>query len=76
IDLTAFNSGIFSIFDIKENVSMPEMYAEVFGNVTTTLYTLRDESHYLGEIYKQGGIDLYPYWKDASIVTRINDTLI
>ena len=71
IDLTAFDSGKFSIFNIKENVSMPEMYAEVFGNVTTTLYTLRDESHYIGEI-----INNYTFWDDASVVTRINDTLI
>jgi len=71
IDLTAFNSGVFSIFGIKEKVDMPEMYAEVFGNITTTLYTLRDESHFIGEI-----IDIYSFWEDSSIVTRINDTLI
>jgi hypothetical protein len=50
---------------------MPEMYAEVFGNVTTTLYTLRDESHYIGEI-----IVKYTLWEDSSVVTKINDTLI
>ena len=71
IDLTAFDSGIFSIFEIEENVDMPEMYAEVFGNVTTTLYTLRDESHYIGEI-----IVKYTLWEDSSVVTNINDTLI
>ena len=71
IDLTAYNSGIFSIYDIKENVSMPEMYAEVFGNITTTLYTLRDESHYIGEV-----INNYTFWEEASIVTKLNDTLL
>ncbi len=71
IDLSAFNSGVFSIFGIEEDVDMPEMYAEVFGNITTTLYTLRDESHYIGEI-----IDIYSFWEDSSVVTKINDTLI
>jgi len=71
IDLSAFDSGIFSIFDIKENVDMPEMYTEVFGNVTTALYTLRDESHTIDEI-----IDIYYFWEDSSVVTKINDTLL
>lgn len=54
---------------IQENVSMPSEFEDYFGNGTTTLYTLREELHYVGEI-----IDSYSFWKNSSMVTGINET--
>ena len=51
--------------------------ASFFGDVQTTLYIVRDESHYVGEI-----VDTYfdvqnlPLWENATVVTKINETLL
>lgn len=63
------------ILGIEKNVSMPEMFVQYFGNGTTDMYTIREESHYIGE-----HIDTYydpsfnSQWKNATVVTKINDT--
>ncbi|RLI64484.1 MAG: hypothetical protein DRO67_04065 [Candidatus Asgardarchaeum californiense] len=65
---------IYEIVDIQENMSMPADYIMDLGNKTTTLYTLREAWHYIGEINN----DLYPSpeWKNSTVVTKINETKI
>jgi len=61
----------FKLIEIQENASMPSELEYYFGNGTTTLCTLRDETHYIGEI-----IDVYPFWENSSVVTKINETML
>jgi len=63
---------VFSIYNIQKEVSMPFDYQEVYGNITTNLYTLRDETHYLGEIISTD----YTFWTNSTEVTDINETHI
>ena len=80
IDLSALGGGEVSlkVLEINENVPMPSEMEEWFPGVTqTTVYVVRDESHYIGEI-----IDTYvddesiPHWESATVVTKINETLL
>jgi len=80
IDLSALGGGEVSlkVLEINENVPMPSEMEEWFPGVTqTTVYVVRDESHYIGEI-----IDTYvddesiPHWENATVVTKINETLL
>jgi FKBP-type peptidyl-prolyl cis-trans isomerase 2 len=64
---------VFRIVDIKENVPMPPLYREYYGNVTTTLYTLREDWHWVGEVISDV-LSPYPSWSNSSVVTRINET--
>ncbi|HVQ01087.1 MAG TPA: hypothetical protein VMT57_06190 [Candidatus Thermoplasmatota archaeon] len=63
------------ITKIEKNVSMPEMYQTYFGNGPTDMYTIREESHYIGEsigtYYNQ---NFEPLWVNATVVTKINET--
>jgi hypothetical protein len=72
IDLTPFvgTTYIFKIFNIQENVSMPSEFG--LGNGTTTLYTLRQDWHYVGEIVSSS----YSFWENSTVVTKINETLL
>ena len=72
IDLTSFvgTTYIFKIFNIQENVSMPSEFE--LGNGTTTLYTLRQDWHYVGEIVESS----YSFWENSTVVTKINETLL
>lgn len=79
IDLSALGGGDVSlkVLEINENMPMPAEMAGYFPGVDiTTIYLVRDESHYIGEI-----IDTYvdasniPHWTDATVVTKINETL-
>jgi len=56
---------------IIQNAPVPEEYVEVLGNGTTDLFTLRDNSHHIGE-------KLYPYltWENSTFATKINETLM
>jgi hypothetical protein len=56
IDLEGKNYS-YTVFSIKNNSTMPPMYASYFGNITTTIFTVRDNSHYIGEF-----IALYSSW--------------
>jgi len=68
---------LLKILDIQENVPMPAEMAQYFGDEPTTIYVLGEESHYVGEI-----IDTYtdalgtPIWENATVVTKINETLL
>ena len=57
--------------DIIENASLPEEYRRSGFEEPTTLYVLKDNSPYLGE-----KLTLYPSWENASVVTKINETMI
>jgi hypothetical protein len=70
IDLEGKNYS-YTVFSIKNNSTMPPVYASYFGNITTTIFTVRDNSHYIGEF-----IDLYSSWENSSIATKINETKI
>jgi hypothetical protein len=65
----------YKIIDIAENATMPseinEYYPGYFDE-KTTLYTLRDNLHYVGEII-QGK---YPSWENSTVVTKVNETTI
>lgn len=65
----------YEIIDIQPDADMPadvaELYGEYFGN-KTTLFTLRDITHYTGEILE----DKYPSWENSTVVTKINQTLL
>ena len=73
LNLTEFGGVVYKIVKIKQNTTpLPEWIDLGFDpNSTISIYTLRDESHYIGEI-----IDLYPAWENSSVVTKINDTYI
>jgi len=80
IDISALGGGEVSlkVLEINENVPMPSEMEEWFPGVSqTTVYVVRDESHYIGEI-----IDTYvddesiPHWENATVVTKINETLL
>ncbi|MFW6122521.1 MAG: FKBP-type peptidyl-prolyl cis-trans isomerase [Petrotogales bacterium] len=68
---------VLKIIDIQKNASMPAELVQFFGNESTTIYVLREESHYIGEI-----IDTYtdafgtPIWENATVVTKINETML
>jgi hypothetical protein len=65
------------IVKIEKNVPMPAMFQTYFGSGNTDMYTIREESHYIGE-----SIDTYydanfaPLWTNATRVTKINETLL
>ena len=71
INLTKYvgQTNIFSIYKIQEKVDMPSEYAMTFKNITTTLYTIKDQSHNVGEI-----IEIYSFWINSSKITKINET--
>jgi len=56
--------------DIQENASMPIQYIGEFGNATTTLFHLRYDYYSIGDPY-----DLYYTWENATVVTKINETM-
>ena len=75
IDLSALvgvNNTIYSVFDKQEDVPIPEEYKADLGDITTTLYTLRQEFYKVGDSMDA----MYPFWKNSSVVTKINETLI
>jgi len=74
INLTEYvgASYILSIYDVEEYVDMPSDYQQEYGEVTTYMYKLKDESHYIGEIIESE----YTFWTNSTEITKINDTLI
>jgi hypothetical protein len=65
-------SALYEISSIQDNVSMPADFQSTYGNVTTSLYVLKESWHYIGEIVESS----YPSWSNSSVVTRINETLM
>ena len=57
------------IVNITNNSAMPAEYQDMYGNVKTTLFVLRDDSYSLGEKTTS-----YPSWENATVVTAINET--
>jgi hypothetical protein len=55
--------------NIIDNSTMPEEYVDYYGTNNTTLFVLRINMYTLGE-----KTTVYPSWKNATIVTKINDT--
>ncbi|MCK4364555.1 MAG: FKBP-type peptidyl-prolyl cis-trans isomerase [Thermoplasmatales archaeon] len=74
VNLTSYidTAYVLKIMDIQEDVSMPFDYVEFYGNGTTTLYVFREDWHYIGEIIE----NVYTYWDNSSVVTKINETLL
>ena len=73
INLTPYvqQDYVLSITEIQENADMPAEYSSIFGNISTTLYTLREESHNIGEI-----IESYIFWTNSTVVTKIDETVL
>jgi hypothetical protein len=63
---------IYKIVDIIEDVPMPEELIPYFGRHNTTLYVLKEDWHYVGEVLDLTSI--YLCWENCSVVTKINDT--
>ena len=63
---------IYEVYEVQEDVPMPLDFEYYYGNVTTTLYGLRESWHYIGEIIETS----YPCWDNSSVVTGINETVI
>jgi hypothetical protein len=57
--------------DIQINVSLPDEFAGYGFADPTTLYFLKDNTHYKGE-----KMTSYPSWENASVITKINDTMV
>ena len=60
-----------SFVAIQENVTMPEDYVEMLGNGTTTLFLLKYDIYSIGD-----EIVLYPSWENATVVTKLNETVM
>lgn len=76
LDLTEL-AGInisYRIVQIIEDAMMPADYVPYFGSVNTTLYVIREDWHYIGEILNQ--TSPYLSWQDGSVATKINDTTL
>lgn len=79
IDLSALGEGDVSlkVLKINENLPIPSDFIGLLGEGITTIYVVRDESHYIGET-----IDTYvdnekiAHWENATVVTKINETLL
>ncbi len=74
----------FRILDVQENVPLPPEYEEFIPSYgfkeITTIYVLRDESHFVGKIinkyFKDSASPPTPLWVNATVVTKINETLL
>jgi FKBP-type peptidyl-prolyl cis-trans isomerase 2 len=65
----------YKIIDIVENATMPSEITEIYGEYfagKTTLYTLRQNLHYVEEIIQSK----YPSWENSTVVTKINETML
>jgi len=58
------------VVEIIENYPMPEEYIPYFGEQNTTLYNLR-ANYSIGK-----EIPIYPAWENATIVTKVNETML
>lgn len=58
------------VIEIIENSPMPEEYVPYFGEQNTTIYNLR-ANYSLGR-----EIPIYPSWENATIVTKVNETML
>ena len=77
IDLTSLAPDLditytLKIIEVQEDVPMPSNFELNYGTGTTTLYTLRQDWHYIGEIIDT----VYTFWDNSSVVTKINETLL
>ena len=71
IDNEAIGGNLsLEFIDIQKNVSLPDEFAGYGFADPNDLYILRDNSHYIGE-----KMTLYPSWENASVITKINDTM-
>jgi FKBP-type peptidyl-prolyl cis-trans isomerase 2 len=70
----------YRIVKIEEDVPLPEEFKEFqeyygLGNITT-LYVIRDESRFVGEVLPPDNMTVFYVWKDSTVVTKMNETLI
>jgi len=63
---------VLKVIEIQEDVPMPSDYVAYYGPGLTTLYTLREDWHDIGEIIETS----YVFWENSSAVTKINETLL
>jgi len=70
VDPTTGDELTIVFTDIQENASMPIQYIGEYGNATTTLFCLRYDYYSVGDPY-----DLYYTWENATVVTKINETM-
>ncbi len=65
----------YKIIKIEENSDVPAEFLTVYGDILgnkTTMYTLRENLHKLGEKVE----DKYISWDDSTVVTKINETMM
>lgn len=60
-----------SFVNIQENAPMPEDYVEMLGTGNTTLFLLKYDIYSIGD-----EIVLYPSWENATVITKLNETLM
>lgn len=61
----------WEIIDIKENSPVPEEFKDYIGEENTTIYTVKDNSYYIGQKHT-----LYPCWENATVVVDMNETTV
>jgi len=71
VDPTTGDELTIVFTDVQENASMPIQYIGDYGDATTTLFYLRYDYYSVGESY-----DLYYTWENATVVTKINETML
>jgi len=59
------------VLDIIPNAAMPLEYVQYYGAGNTTLFILHYDYYSIGEV-----TTMYPAWENATVVTKINDTLL
>jgi len=63
------------IIKIEENAEVPDDFKMYSTSNTTTVYTFRIDSYYVGQLLPED-LDSYPSWTNDSVVTKINETKI
>jgi hypothetical protein len=71
IDPSTKKNITIHFIDIIPNTSMPAEYIDYYGAENTTLFVLRYDYYTLGE-----RTTMYPCWENATVVTKINDTMV
>lgn len=71
-NVVGVNGTIYSVFGKQECATVPQDYKADLGDIKTTLYVLRQDFYKIGDPIAS----LYTFWKNSSIVTKINETQI
>lgn len=78
LNLSSLGAGDVELIvvEITENAPMPPEFIDYLGPGDTTIYVLRDQSHYVGEEITPDNITTFGVWDNSTVVTKINETLI